>query len=106
MSSGGPRPPDLEALGLLIAVAEMGSLGRAAARYGVTQPAVSLRMRELERSLGVVLLDRTPTGSTLTPQGAPWRNGHGRCWTRRKPSRAASPHSPSITKTGFVSPHR
>lgn len=69
MSSSGARPPDLEALGLLIAVAEMGSLGRAAARYRVTQPAVSLRMRELERSLGVVLLERTPTGSTLTPQG-------------------------------------
>src|SRR5665213_244357 len=69
MSSGSPRPPDLDALGLLIAVAETGSLGRAAARYGVTQPAVSLRVRELERSLGVVLLGRSPPGSTLASPG-------------------------------------
>jgi DNA-binding transcriptional LysR family regulator len=61
--------PDLDALALLIAVAESGSLGRAATRFGITQPAASLRIRTLERGLGIVLLNRTPTGSTLTVPG-------------------------------------
>lgn len=69
MPSSSPQLPDLETLSLLIAVAETGSLGRAAARAGISQPAASLRMRTFEGRLGVSLLERTPTGSILTGPG-------------------------------------
>ncbi len=61
--------PDLRTIELLATVAETGSLGQAAIRHGITQPAVSLRLRKLERSLGLVLLVRSPVGSTLTAEG-------------------------------------
>ncbi|WP_436776320.1 LysR family transcriptional regulator [Yinghuangia sp. YIM S09857] len=61
--------PDLPALELLLAVARLGSLGRAAAEAGISQPAASARMRTLERLAGVPLLERTPRGSVLTPAG-------------------------------------
>jgi DNA-binding transcriptional LysR family regulator len=66
----GTTEPDLDLLRLLAAVAETGSLGRAAANRGISQPAASQRMRTLERRLGLTLLDRSPTGSRLTPAGA------------------------------------
>lgn len=61
--------PDLPALELLLAVARLGSLGRAAKEAGISQPAASARMRTLERLAGVPLLERTPRGSMLTPAG-------------------------------------
>jgi DNA-binding transcriptional LysR family regulator len=63
------RLPDLEALELLVAVAETGSLGQAAARQRISQPSASARMRTLERRLGVRLLVRSPSGSRLTSAG-------------------------------------
>ena len=38
------RLPDLHALELLVAVAQTGSLGRAAARLGISQPTASSRI--------------------------------------------------------------
>ncbi|MFF5005779.1 LysR family transcriptional regulator [Streptomyces phaeochromogenes] len=64
------RVPDLGALELLLAVARLGSLGRAAREVGITQPAASSRIRSMERQLGVALVDRSPTGSRLTDAGA------------------------------------
>ncbi|MEV0276084.1 LysR family transcriptional regulator [Streptomyces sp. NPDC050610] len=64
------RVPDLAALQLLLAVARLGSLGRAARELGITQPAASSRIRSMERMLGVSLVERSPRGSTLTPSGA------------------------------------
>ncbi|MEU9210438.1 LysR family transcriptional regulator [Streptomyces sp. NPDC048415] len=64
------RVPDLGALELLLAVARLGSLGRAARGLGITQPAASSRIRSMERQLGVALVDRSPTGSRLTDEGA------------------------------------
>ena len=53
----------------VIAVAERGSL-RAAARYlGMTQPAITRSIRELERELGVTLFERHSKGVILTPMG-------------------------------------
>lgn len=63
------RMPDLEALALFLAVARSGSLGAAARLLGISQPAASQRVRALERQLGYVLLERTPTGSRLTDAG-------------------------------------
>ncbi len=64
------RVPDLGALQLLIAIAKLGSLGRAARELGITQPAASSRVRAMERQLGVALVDRSPRGSRLTDAGA------------------------------------
>jgi DNA-binding transcriptional LysR family regulator len=61
--------PDLDALELLVAVADTGSLGQAAARQKISQPSASSRMRTLERRLGVQLLVRSTSGSRLTAAG-------------------------------------
>ncbi|GHF40092.1 transcriptional regulator [Streptomyces mashuensis] len=63
------RVPDLAALELLLAVARLGSLGRAARELGITQPAASARIRATERLLGVALVERSPRGSRLTDAG-------------------------------------
>ncbi|MFC4948602.1 LysR family transcriptional regulator [Pseudonocardia sp. GCM10023141] len=61
--------PDVESLRLLVLVGERGSLTSAAAELGISQPAASKRMNSLERRLGVLLLDRTRRGSSLTASG-------------------------------------
>jgi DNA-binding transcriptional LysR family regulator len=61
--------PDLVALDLLASVAELGSLGRAAVAHGLSQPAVSMRMKALERRLGLGLLQRDSSGTRLTATG-------------------------------------
>lgn len=63
------RRPDLEDLALLVLVARSGSIGRAAAEQGLSQPSVSRRMSALERRLQVQILDRSRRGTTLTPAG-------------------------------------
>jgi len=65
-----PATPELRVLDLLVSVAQTGSLGQAAARHGISQPAASMRISALERQLRLVLLERGPTGSRLTPAGA------------------------------------
>ncbi|MEU8898888.1 LysR substrate-binding domain-containing protein [Nocardia sp. NPDC048505] len=64
-----PGTPELEVLDLLVSVAELGSLGAAARRHGISQPAASMRVAALERRLRLRLLDRGPTGSALTEPG-------------------------------------
>lgn len=49
--------------------ADLGSVGRAALRLNVSQPALSKRLQALERLAGVALLERSPRGVTLTPAG-------------------------------------
>jgi molybdate transport repressor ModE-like protein len=60
---------DIGALRALREVARHSSIASAAAELGVSQQALSARMRTLERVLGVQLLVRTPGGSQLTEQG-------------------------------------
>jgi DNA-binding transcriptional LysR family regulator len=50
-------------------VGRQGSIAAAASVLGVSQQALSARMRTLERAMGVTLLARTPTGSHLTEPG-------------------------------------
>jgi DNA-binding transcriptional LysR family regulator len=64
------RVSDLTPFDLLLAVARLGSLGRAAAEQGMSQPAASARIRQLEGRLGLALIERSPRGSRLTPAGA------------------------------------
>lgn len=64
------RVSDLAPFDLLLSVAALGSMGRAARHHGVSQPAVSARLRALETALGVSLLERSPRGARLTTAGA------------------------------------
>ncbi|MGN6575035.1 MAG: LysR family transcriptional regulator [Nocardioides sp.] len=63
------KPLDLEDIRVLVLVAEHGSIGRAAAQLGFSQPTVSRRMTALERSLRLPLLERGSSGTSLTPTG-------------------------------------
>ena len=61
--------PELLVLELLVGIDEHSSLGAAARRVGMAQPNASRRVKGLERSLGLPLVERSPRGSRLTPQG-------------------------------------
>ncbi|MDX6351974.1 MAG: hypothetical protein QOF84_6764 [Streptomyces sp.] len=63
------RVSDLAAFDLLLSVARLGSVGAAARAHGVSQPAASSRISNLEQLLGVPLLERSPRGSRLTEEG-------------------------------------
>ncbi|MFI6661148.1 LysR substrate-binding domain-containing protein [Streptomyces sp. NPDC050523] len=52
-----------------VAVAEEGSLSRAAARLSVAQPSLSQQLKALERRVGGALFERLPRGMQLTPAG-------------------------------------
>lgn len=69
MSQDLDRRIKLRDLHVLQAAAELGSMAKAAARLGITQPAVSYAVAELEHALGVPLLDRTSQGVAPTPYG-------------------------------------
>jgi DNA-binding transcriptional LysR family regulator len=64
-----PWTPDLPALDLLVSVGKLGSVGKAAAAHGISQPSASARLSRLERRLGVPVLVRGARGSSLTPAG-------------------------------------
>lgn len=59
----------LKQLRYFIALAEEGNFGRAAARVHVTQPALSMQIRDLESNLGVMLVERLPRDVRLTRAG-------------------------------------
>lgn len=63
------RRMKLHDLRVLIAVVEAGSMGKAAQRLHTCQPAISRSIAELERLLGVRLLDRHPQGVQPTRYG-------------------------------------
>ena len=67
--SGPVRLADIAELRAFCAAADLGSLGRAARLMGVSQPALSKRLRTLEAVAGARLLERSPRGVTLTPAG-------------------------------------
>ncbi len=52
----------LRDLNVLLAVAKCGSMGKAAVQLSVSQPAISKVIAEMEHTLGVRLLDRSPLG--------------------------------------------
>lgn len=59
----------LRNLETFICVARLGSFTATAQRLHASQPAISMRIRELEFALGVALLDRSTTGIRLTNAG-------------------------------------
>ena len=62
---------DTRQLAAFCAVVERRSFSQAAERLGVTQPAVSLQVRALEKRLGTQLLDRS--GRRVEPTESGWR---------------------------------
>lgn len=64
---------DLRLWQQFLAVAEAGSLSRAAMELGLAQPALSRKVAELEAALGCRLLQRHSRGVTLTAEGLLFR---------------------------------
>jgi LysR family nitrogen assimilation transcriptional regulator len=60
---------DLKKLGHCVVVADLGSFSRAASQLSVPQSVLSRHVRDVERSLGVVLLHRTGRGAVPTEAG-------------------------------------
>lgn len=66
-------PFDLRALDIFIAVCETGSMAAAARTLGLTQPAVSQAIADLELRTGAMLFDRRVRPIGLTPAGGVMR---------------------------------
>lgn len=60
----------LQDLRYVVAIAEYGHFGRAAAACAVTQPTLSIQIRNLESQLGVTLFERTTKSISVTAIGA------------------------------------
>ncbi len=60
---------ELRHLRIVCAVAEAGSVTKAAANLGMAQPAVTAQLRRIERLLGAELFERTRHGVSPTPLG-------------------------------------
>ncbi len=61
--------PDLPSLRLLADVARLGSIGAAGREAGISQQSASERLRSMEAQAGLALVQRTPSGSTVTAAG-------------------------------------
>jgi DNA-binding transcriptional LysR family regulator len=62
-------PLDVDRLRVFRTVATLGSFTAAARSLAFTQPGVSHHVKQLERELGVMLIERSPRGISLTPPG-------------------------------------
>jgi DNA-binding transcriptional LysR family regulator len=60
---------ELRQLNHLLAIAEKGTIGKAAESLGISQPALTKSIRTLENALQVKLLERRPRGVFLTTYG-------------------------------------
>jgi DNA-binding transcriptional LysR family regulator len=60
---------DLRRLRTFVAVAELGTVSKAALRLGITQPALSRQISDLQQELDLKLFDRVGRGLVLTAEG-------------------------------------
>src|SRR5690606_16196529 len=67
----------IELIQTFVRIVQAGSLSAAAAQMGTTQPTVSRRLQQLERTLGLRLLQRSTHAMKLTEDGE-------RCFERAK----------------------
>ncbi|NJZ69970.1 LysR family transcriptional regulator [Ralstonia solanacearum] len=66
MTPSGTQPAEL---GFFVALATAGSLSAAARNLGITTPAVSKRLAQMEARIGMPLVTRTTRRMSLTPEG-------------------------------------
>lgn len=105
---------DIEVARTFLAVVETGSFFEAARRIHVTQSAVSMRIRMLERQLGRQMFTRHRHGVTLTPAGVRFQR-HARtlvrAWSQAKIDAAGPEQSeetlaigapPAVWESGLV----
>ncbi|MBE6863053.1 MAG: LysR family transcriptional regulator [Ruminococcus flavefaciens] len=59
----------LQHLEYVIAIAQEGSVTRAAKKLYQAQPNISIALKELEENIGIQIFIRTPNGMILTPEG-------------------------------------
>ncbi|ABM94429.1 LysR family transcriptional regulator [Methylibium petroleiphilum] len=92
------RSLDIDLLRTFVAIAETRTLGRAAARIGRTQAAVSMQVQKLEALLSQPLLNRTGRGVTLTLHGERLL-GHARTLLRHHDAAVADITGAGLTGT-------
>lgn len=66
---------DIEAVHAFVLTADLQSFTRAAEMLGMTQSAVSLKIKRLEQGLGRILLERTPRRVRLSADGSAFLSG-------------------------------
>ena len=59
----------LQQLRYVTAVADTGTISRAAQQFYISQPSLTNSIRELEQELGLTIFHRTNRGVALTPEG-------------------------------------
>ena len=100
---------EIRELQYFVAVAEERHFGKAAERLGMTQPPLSRAVQQLERRLGVALLERSNRGVSLTEAGSVLlREGHAALdavaaaerRTRRAGAVDVAPRLVLVTKAG------
>jgi DNA-binding transcriptional LysR family regulator len=92
---------ELKHLRNFIAVAELGSVSSAAKKLIMTQPPLSLQIKELEEELGVQLLIRHPRGVRLTTAGTAFLNDAKDVLARAESARHRARHQKDAIG-GFV----
>lgn len=89
-----------------MAVAEHGSVGRAAAALHMTQPPLSRQLAAMEREIGIPLLQRSVSGTGLTPAGRALAAGAVRVLESFDEAiaaaRSASAPAPRAIRVGYV----
>lgn len=100
----------LRDLHIMFAVAELGSMAKAASHRSITQPTVSQAIADLEDAIGVRLFERSTQGVTLTAYGTGGgqNDGGGRLKAGGRPLHQASfPTSLTIhSRTRRANDHR
>lgn len=76
-SGTGPSADRIELILTFVRIVQAGSLSAAAAQMGITQPTISRRLQQLERSMGLRLLQRSTHAMKLTEDGE-------RCYERAR----------------------
>jgi len=61
--------PSLRQLQYLVAIAETGTMSEAAIRTNVSQPSLSIQVKDMEDQIGAPLVERSRKGTYLTPLG-------------------------------------